>query len=115
MVTIHRLGIAMSFTTTELRSDALPAVPVCCISHVLRCTFAAETQLPKRWLRGKGLVLKSIEFFNCVHSLMDEHENNFLPRSTTWRQKFSVDQLSIFVLNLCPIFACVARFSKELL
>ena len=27
-------------------------------------------------------------------------KNNFLPGSTTWRQKFPVDQQSIFVLNL---------------
>jgi hypothetical protein len=27
-------------------------------------------------------------------------KNNFLPGSTTWRQKFPADQRSIFVLNL---------------
>ena len=44
------------------------------------------------------------DIYNCVNlvsSLPDRAgKNNFLPGSTTWRQKFPADQRSIFVLNL---------------
>ena len=54
MVAIHRSGITMSPAATEFYSDEIPAISLCCIPHVLCWSFAAETQLSKRWLRGKA-------------------------------------------------------------
>jgi hypothetical protein len=61
----------------------------------VEATYKRKSCLRRGFWRGKAYQRDEL-----IGGVARAGKKNFLPESTTWRQKFPADQRSIFVLNL---------------